>query len=237
MTVSASTVLALIPARGGSKRIPQKNIRPFLGKPIIEYAVKTAQISSLFDDVVVSTDCESIAAVARDSGATTPFLRPVHLADDFAGTQAVVEHAVATLAEQGRHYDYVCCIYATNPLLQTESLISGFNLLLEGECDYVVSTVAFDFPIQRALMRDGSRVIPYQPEAMVARSQDLTPMYHDAAQFYWGKSEAFTESRKLWGGKTRAVVLPASHVQDIDTLDDWGVAEIKYQRLQEQSRG
>lgn len=237
MTRSKPSVLGLIPARGGSKRIPQKNIRPFLGKPILDYAIKAAQACTLFDDIVVSTDCEKIAAIARECEASTPFMRPPVLADDFTGTQAVVEHAIKALAEQGRYFDYVCCIYATNPLLQSAAVTEGFNLLQQGQCDYVVSAVAFDFPIQRALVRDGDKILPVQAESMVARSQDLTPMYHDAAQFYWGTSDAFSQGKLLWGDKTRAVILPSAQVQDIDTLDDWVIAEIKYQRLQEQLGG
>ncbi|BCD99288.1 pseudaminic acid cytidylyltransferase [Marinagarivorans cellulosilyticus] len=237
MTQSKPSVLGLIPARGGSKRIPQKNIRPFLGKPILDYAIKAAQACALFDDVVVSTDCEKIAAIARDCDASTPFMRPPALADDFTGTQAVVEHAIKALAAHGQHFDYVCCIYATNPLLQSAALVEGFNRLRQEQCDYVVSAVAFDFPIQRALVCDGNKIMPAQAESMLARSQDLTPMYHDAAQFYWGTSQAFSHGKLLWGDKTRAVILPSTQVQDIDTLDDWVIAEIKYQRLQEQLGG
>lgn len=226
----------MIPARGGSKRIVKKNIRNFLGRPIIHYAIDAAKRCGLFDDIIVSTDCAEIAAVARQGGAATPFVRPSHLADDFTGTQAVMQHALQALEAENKHSDYACCIYATSPLLCSDRLCEGFDKLQHRDCDFVVSAVSFEFPIQRALQKQGAWLVPLQPEAMGQRSQDLAPMYHDAAQFYWGRRDAFVQQRPLWGGKTQAVILPAGDVQDIDTPEDWQMAELKY-RLKQAARG
>lgn len=223
--------LAVIPARGGSQRIKDKNIRPFLGRPIIEYAIDKAISADIFDRVMVSTDSEMIRNVAINAGASAPFMRPEHLADHYTGTHAVTTHAVTALRELGEQYDAVCCIYATSPLLQSEALIEGFNRLQETDCDHVVSVTAFDFPLQRGLHEQNGWVTPIEPSMMIKRSQDLRECWHDAAQFYWSKVQALETQVPLWGDKTQGVVLPRMQVQDIDTLEDWQLAECKYRIL------
>lgn len=222
--------VAIIPARGGSKRIPHKNIKLFLGQPMMRYAIAAAQKSNIFDEIIVSTDCETVAGVARDCGANTPFIRPKNLADDFTGTQAVTRHALTELNKQKKYFEFVCCIYATNPLLEPANLVKGLQKLQCGDCDYVVSAVEFEFPIQRALIKSGDYVIPQQPSAMAQRSQDLMPAYHDAAQFYWGTNTAYLNDQALWGENTQAIILSTDSVQDIDNPSDWTMAELKYRQ-------
>lgn len=225
------TNVAIIPARGGSKRIPNKNIKLFLGKPIIFYSIAVAIKSQLFNRIIVSTDSEEIADYAKSQGAEVPFLRPAELADDFSGTNDVVAHALeyCALDSEGGDVDYGCCIYPTSPLLSSEALVSGYNLIKDNDSDYVVSVCEFDFPIQRAVKIDENNlVVPDDPAAMLMRSQDLPSRYHDAGQFYWGDRSAFIEKKPIWSASTKAVVLPASLVQDIDTEEDWTLAEIKY---------
>lgn len=225
------TNIAVIPARGGSQRIPKKNIKPFLGKPIIEYSIEAAKKSNLFDRIIISTDSQEIAQCAQLAGAEVPFIRPKSLADHFTGTQAVMAHALKA-CEDDNPVDYACCIYATSPLLTADALIDGFKLIRLGGCDYVVSATEFEFPIQRAIKPNGQGFfIPEHNESMAKRSQDLEPMYHDAAQFYWGTPWAYKNDLPIWGQKTRASVLPRSQVQDIDTPEDWVLAEMKYQQL------
>jgi N-acylneuraminate cytidylyltransferase len=223
--------LAVIPARGGSQRIASKNIKPFLGRPMIEYSIEAARQSQIFDRIIVSTDCDEIAAVAVKAGAEVPFKRSAELADHFTGTQAVTANAIEKLLAAGQDYHYVCCIYATSPLLNPEFLVQGIKLLQENSYDFVVSATAFEFPIQRALYKDGDCYVPINEDTMVKRSQDLPQCWHDAAQFYWGTSKAFLENRNLWGKRTSAVIIPPTHVQDIDTLEDWQMAEVKYRCL------
>ncbi len=221
--------IAIIPARGGSKRIPRKNIKNFCGQPIIAYSIQAAQKSGLFDRIIVSTDDEEIAQVARDFGAETPFKRPNELADDFTGTNAVVKHALEWLIEHGQAPKYVCCIYATSPFLQAKYLEKGFDSLKEGNCTYAFSVTSFEFPIQRSIriISDGG-VEPIFPEHIPKRSQDLEEAYHDAGQFYWGKTESFLNNMPVFSHNSRAIILPRYHVLDIDTLEDWEKAELMY---------
>lgn len=225
--------LAVIPARGGSKRIPRKNIHAFAGKPIIAYSIAAAQRSGLFDAVIVSTDDEEIAQVARDFGATTPFLRPPELSDDHTGTTAVVAHAVEQVQRDGRAVDAACCIYATAPLIAVDDLRAGHDRLAGGDLDYVFSAARYAFPPQRALLvGDDGRVAPMFPEHSETRSQDLPPVYHDAAQFYWGSGVAWTGQRAIYGPRSGIVELPHWRVQDIDTPDDWTAAEFIFSTLE-----
>ncbi len=230
------TNIAIIPARGGSQRIPQKNIKPFLGKPIIQYAIDTAKASGLFDRIVVSTDSDAIAECALGLGAEVPFIRPAALADHFTGTHAVMTHAILACNNtrdqkiQGQKIQYACCIYPTSPLLTVNSLSEGLNLLCSGGCDFVVSATEYPFAIQRAILPVGNDFfVPHNRPAMAMRSQDLPAMYHDAGQFYWGTAQAYIDHAPLWGDRTRAIILPRTHVQDIDTFEDWQLAEMKYQ--------
>ncbi len=222
--------VAIIPARGGSKRIPRKNIKPFFGQPMIGYSIRAAQTSGLFDSIVVSTDDEEIANVARSFGADIPFMRPADLANDHAGTGAVVVHALQWFAERDMAYDAACCIYATAPLLDPERLKEGWDRLQNKR--FAFSVTSYAFPIQRALKKtaDGS-VDMFWPENLMKRSQDLEPAYHDAAQFYWGWSDAWVNGETAFSPISAPVILPRTQVIDIDTPEDWEVAEVTYRVL------
>ncbi len=224
--------LCIIPARGGSKRIPRKNIKPFMGRPMIGYSIAAARQSGLFDRIVVSTDDAEIAGVARDCGAETPFMRPTELADDHAGTGAVIVHAINWFREQGQSFDAACCVYATAPLIDPLRLREGWEKLQQPGRRFAFSVTSYAFPIQRALRRteDGS-VAMFWPENLMKRSQDLEPAYHDAAQFYWGWCEAFLAGEVTFSPISAPVILPRSQVVDIDTPEDWEMAEIAYRVL------
>jgi N-acylneuraminate cytidylyltransferase len=224
--------IAVIPARGGSKRIPRKNIRPFAGKPIIAWSIGAALESGLFDRVIVSTDDEEIAEVSRQYGAETPFLRPRELADDHTGTNAVVKHALGWLMDAGTPVDYACCIYATAPFVQPRYLREGFDKLVASGRSFAFSVTSYPFPIQRALRitADGG-VEAIWPENIFRRSQDLEEAYHDAGQFYWGLARAFLEDRVVYSSASVPVLLPRELVQDIDTPEDWRQAELLFKLL------
>lgn len=220
---------ALIPARSGSKRIVGKNIKSFSGKPLIAYSIDAALRSGLFDDVIVSTDCEHIAKLSRDYGASTPFMRPKKLSDDFTGTRDVISHAITTLQEQGRFYDYCCCIYATAPFVQTEYLKLGLQKLLgDTSKSFAFSICTFDFPVQRAIKFDDGDMAAMFPEHVQTRSQDLEEAYHDAGQFYWGSSESFLSDKALFSEHAIGINIPRHLVQDIDTIEDWQRAELMF---------
>jgi pseudaminic acid cytidylyltransferase len=227
--------VAVIPARGGSKRIPRKNINPFLGKPIIAYSIEAAIASQCFDEIIVSTDDEEIASVAKTFGASIPFLRPQEFSDDCTPTTTVIKHAIDWYREQGTAVDYLCCLYATAPFVSAQSLKDGWEAMQEQGIDYAFSATSFPFPIQRAIKRDAKgRVEMFQPQHYYTRSQDLEDAYHDAGQFYWGKAEAFQQELMVFAKHSKAVLLPRSHVQDIDTEEDWARAELMYQLIQQQ---
>jgi len=228
--------IAVIPARGGSKRIPRKNIRPFCGKPIIGYSIAAAKKSALFDEIVVSTDDEEIAAVARGFGATTPFVRPSELADDFTGTNSVIRHAIGWFAERGTDVTHACCIYATAPLIQDRFIREGYERLIDSDAAFAFSIAHYAFPIQRAvrLTSDG-RVDSLYPEHRMTRSQDLEPAFHDAGQFYWGTARAFLDDVPVFSPRSIGVVLPRVLVQDIDTQEDWEQAEFMFRAVAEVS--
>jgi N-acylneuraminate cytidylyltransferase len=224
--------IAVIPARGGSKRIPRKNIRMFCGKPIIAYSIAAAQQTGLFDQVVVSTDDEEIAAVAREFGATTPFIRPKEIADDFTGTNAVVKHAVAWFNAQSNDVTHACCLYATAPLVQARFITEGYEALVRSDAAFAFSVTSYAFPIQRAVrITPEGRVDAIYPEHRMTRSQDLEHAYHDAGQFYWGTARAFLEDMPLFAPHSIGVILPRHLVQDIDTLEDWEKAELMYRAI------
>jgi pseudaminic acid cytidylyltransferase len=221
--------IAVIPARGGSKRIPRKNIRLFCGKPIMAYSISAAQQTGLFDQIVVSTDDEEIASVARACGATTPFVRPRAIADDFTGTNAVVKHAIGWFNGQGHDVAHACCIYATAPLLEARFIQDGYDALAHSDAAFAFGVTGYAFPIQRALrLTSDGRVDALNPEHRMTRSQDLEPAYHDAGQFYWGTARAFLEDTPLFSPQSVGVILPRFLVQDIDTLEDWEQAELMY---------
>ncbi len=221
--------VAIIPARGGSKRIPRKNIRPFAGKPIIGYSIETALQSQLFDRVIVSTDDKEIASVAESFGAEVPFLRPAELADDFSGTNAVVKQGLEWLQSHDFPVDYACCIYATAPFVQVEHLRAGYERLIASGQSYAFSVTSFPFPIQRAIrINEDGHVEALYPEMIASRSQDLEEAYHDAGQFYWGRCDAFLQDVVTFSPASDPVVLPRYLVQDIDTEEDWERAELMY---------
>jgi N-acylneuraminate cytidylyltransferase len=225
--------LAVIPARGGSKRIPRKNIKLFCGKPIIEWSIEAAQQSGCFDQVVVSTDDAEIAEVARQCGAQVPFMRPADLSDDQTGTTAVVAHAIGWFSALGKQPEQVCCLYATAPFVSPDDLRRGLDVLTKTGSDYAFSVASFAFPIQRAIrINEASRVEMFNPEHFNTRSQDLKEAFHDAGQFYWGRADAWSQGRMIFSPAATPVLLPRHRVQDIDTLEDWIRAEWMFKALQ-----
>ena len=222
--------LCIIPARGGSKRIPRKNIKDFLGKPIIAYSIEVALKSELFQEVMVSTDDEEIAAVARKYGAKVPFMRSEKTSTGFATTLDVIKEVLASYRKLGPEYDYACCIYPTAPLVKIEHLNEGLIRLLEEKRDCVFPVVPFSYPIWRGLRIKNSLTEMIWKEHEKSRSQDLEQVYHDAGQWYWFNSCNINDS--LWTNNTSSVVLSEIEVQDIDNETDWKLAEIKYELLQ-----
>lgn len=225
--------IAIIPARGGSKRIPRKNIKLFHGKPMIAYSIEAALASGSFDKVIVSTDDLEIADVARMCGAEVPFQRPAEISNDYATTMDVMAHAVTWCKKQSWNIEAVCCLYATAPFILPEDLQQGYTLLQETGVQFVFSATSFPFPIQRAIKldKDGS-VSMFFPENELVRSQDLEEAYHDAGQFYWGKTEAFLNKLSVFSLHSKVVILPRNRVQDIDTVEDWVFAEQLFSIMQ-----
>ena len=229
--MSSSKCIAIIPARGGSKRIPRKNIKDFFGKPLIAYSIQAALDSNLFEKVIVSTDDEEIAKIAMQYGAEVPFVRPKELSDDFTGTQDVIDHALLFLQEKGEVYDYLCTIYATAPLLQNEYLIKGYEELKHSDALNAFSSTSMPFPIQRTFkVNENGRCEMFTPEHYMARSQDLEEAYQDAGQFYWSKIDVVS-NEIMFGKDSIPILLPRHLVQDIDTLEDWDRAEILYSSI------
>jgi len=219
-------IVAIIPARGGSKRIPGKNIRNFAGKPIISYSIEAAEETGIFDRIIVSTDSEEIAQVAREYGAETPFIRPAEIADDYTGTDEVVLHALSWLKSSGCDFDYVCCIYPTAPLIRAEFIEKGFRLLKETGAATAFSVTTFSYPVFRSLRtNDAGRMEMIWPENYKKRSQDLPEAYHDAGQFYWADVPEYTEGKGFLSKDSVPVILPRYFVQDIDNEEDFKLAE------------
>ncbi|WOD08369.1 pseudaminic acid cytidylyltransferase [Marinomonas sp. GJ51-6] len=228
--------IAIIPARGGSKRIPRKNIKLFHGKPMIAYSIEAAKKSGCFDRILVSTDDEEIAKVAKKWGAEVPFMRPEHIADDFSTTMDVMKHAVDWCVEAKWQVDKVCCIYATAPFLSSAALQEGLSKLTDPNVHYAFSATTFAFPIQRALLVNKSgHVEMIQPEHKNTRSQDLPEAIHDAGQFYWGQMSAYLQQKAFFGESSKAVILPRKNVQDIDTQEDWELAEALFSAMKLES--
>ncbi len=226
--------LCVIPARGGSKRIPRKNIKLFSGKPIIAYSIEAALESGCFDHVIVSTDDEAIATVASTYGAEVPFLRPQRLADDHTGTLPVIKHAVEWFEQQGYSVDNACCIYATAPFVDAELVRSTFQQFQSSGTDYCFTVTTFSFPIQRAVkITAQNRLEMFSSQYAETRSQDLEEAYHDAGQLYWGRTQAFKAMLPLFSHSSSPFILPRYRVQDIDTLEDWYRAEMMYQVLRQ----
>ena len=230
--MSTLKTIAVIPARGGSKRIPGKNIKEFCGKPMIAYSIEVAIRTGLFDQVVVSTDDPDIARIATDHGAASPFERPAELSDDHTPTLPVIRHAIETVeAQQNALLERVCCIYATAPFLTAPNLIEGHDCLLrDASLDFAFSVTSYASPIQRALYvePENGTVKMLQPEHANTRSQDLREAYHDAGQFYWGRRDAFMTCDNIFSARSAPVILPRGQVQDIDTPEDWDCAEQLY---------
>jgi len=232
MISESASAIAVIPARGGSKRIPRKNIRHFCGKPIIAWSIDAAIRSNCFRHVVVSTDDPEIAEVAEEYGAEVPFVRPSGLSDDYIGATPVVAHATSWLKENVQPVTDVCCIYATAPFLRVDDLRLGFDRMIEANSDYALSITSYAFPIQRAVrVTSDRRIEMFQPNFFNVRSQDLEHAWHDAGQFVWGRAEAWLEGRPIFARGTVPVMLPRVRVQDIDTLDDWQQAEMMFKVL------
>lgn len=227
--------IAIIPARGGSKRILKKNIKDFLGKPIIAYSIEEALNSTLFDRVIVSTDDEDIAKVAQEYGAQVPFMRPKEISDDWTGTNEVVKHAINWFIEQSVKIDCACCIYATAPFIKQQYLKEGFERLQHSDKLFAFSVTSFAFPIQRAIKINNGEISMFDSQYLKVRSQDLEEAYHDAGQFCWGKSKAFLEDEVVFSEKSIPIILPRHLVQDIDTFEDWQRAELMFKATNEYS--
>ena len=240
MTAKSPTAVAVIPARGGGKRIPRKNVRPFLGRPLIARTVRAAVGAGLFEAVIVSTDDDESASLAGSAGAQVPFVRPATLSDDHSGTREVIQHAVAELESAGWTFDLVCSVSTTAVLVRPEDLKASRDALVSSRADFVFSATTFAFPIQRALrVDDDGSVAMVQPEHRLTRSQDLEEAYHDAGQFYWGRRDAWMSDEPMFGGRSRIHRLPRWRVQDIDTMEDWERAEmmVRAAELLNPSRG
>jgi len=226
--------VAIIPARGGSKRIPRKNIREFCGKPMIHWSIHAARDSACFDRIVVSTDDDEVAAQAEAAGAEAPFRRPTELSDDRTPTLPVIEHALRWLGGQGVEPRLACCIYATAPFIEAADLRAAFDKLKSSGANYVFTATSFAFPPARSLrFDDAGFAVPAFPEFIASRSQDLPEMFHDAGQFYWGTAQAFLEQRPIFSRGSLPYMLPRSRVQDIDTPEDWRHAELLFRASKE----
>lgn len=218
--------IAIIPARGGSKRIPHKNSRLFCGKPIIAWSIEAAKKSEVFERIIVSTDDQQIADIAMQYGAQVPFMRPSELAKDETSTRDVVNHAINWLAEHQVIPDYLCCIYATAPFVTSESLQQGWQQLSNNNSNFCFTVTRYPYPIQRALLLDTSgKISMRQPEFRLTRSQDLPETFHDAGQFYWGKTQAFLDDEIMYSEQASALIIPSHQAKDIDTEEDWVFAE------------
>ena len=223
--------VAIITARGGSKRIPRKNIKAFRGKPIIAYSIETALQSGLFDYVMVSTDDDEIATISKQYGAQVPFIRSKQTADDFSGTADVILEVVNDLKTNGKQFENACCIYPTAPFISKQTLNEAYDLMIVNKFDTVFPVCAFSYPIQRALEIKNSKTSMIWSENLNKRSQDLQQTYHDAGQFYWININSFLKEKKLFTQNTGSIILNELHVQDIDNETDWKIAELKHSLL------
>ena len=224
----------MIPARGGSKRIPRKNIKAFCGKPMMAWSIEAAIASKVFDHVVVTTDDDEVAATAKQWGAEVPFKRPAELSGDYVGTGPVVKHAAEWVAQHLEQPELVCTIYATAPFVRPQDLIEGLEVLTRSGADIAFTVTSFPFPIQRAIkVGANGRIAMFQPEHYATRSQDLEPAYHDAGQFYWSTFDALMKQVPAFSNAAVPIILPRHRVQDIDTEEDWLRAEMLMKVLSE----
>ena len=224
--------VAVITARGGSKRIPRKNIRDFLGKPIIEYSIHAALEAQAFDVVMVSTEDEEIARIAKKAGAEVPFLRSRETSDDFATTTDVLLEVLETYSKKGQFFDKLCCVYPTAPFVTADKLRCAMEMLEEPQTDSVLPVTAFSFSPMRGMYIHQNKVSYCYPEYAKMRSQDIETMYHDCGQFYCINTEAFLREKTLVTNHTKGIIVPEREVQNIDTLEDWTMAEMKYRMMQ-----
>ena len=224
--------ICVIPARGGSKRIHRKNIKKFLGKPIIAYSIEAAVASNCFEQIIVSTDDNEIAKLAITYGAQVPFIRPPELSDDFSSTFSVIKHAIEE-QDCDNNIENVCCLYATAPFIDSNTLNESYEQFKQSDASYCLGITSFPFPIQRALRISGDNYLTmFHQENSDKRSQDLGDAYHDAGQFCWGRASAFMNELSIYSRSTLPYVLPRHLVQDIDTMEDWVIAEAMYKLLQ-----
>ena len=223
--------LAIIPARGGSKRIPRKNIKLFLGKPIIQYSIEATHSANLFDEIMVSTEDNEIAQVAQSCGASVPFFRSAKTADDYATMGDVVEEVILEYKNRGYEFKYFCCILATAPFVTADRLIQTFELLKNSVADSIIPVTRFSYPIQRALKIEDEKLKMFWPENYNKRSQDLTPAYHDCGQFFWMRVDSFLEQKVVFAKNTIPFEISETEVQDIDTIEDWKIAEFKHKMI------
>ncbi|MBQ7833512.1 MAG: pseudaminic acid cytidylyltransferase [Lachnospiraceae bacterium] len=225
--------VAIITARGGSKRIPRKNVKEFLGKPILLYSIEAALNSGIFEEVMVSTEDEEIAELARKAGATVPFMRGEENANDYATTTDVLLEVVAEYEKRGKHFEFGCCIYPTAPFVTADKLKEGMERLASSDADTLMPVVPFSFLPQRGMVIRDDKLQFVQPEHALTRSQDLEPWYHDVGQFYCFRIENFKKNRILTVGNVLPLVVSELEVQDIDTIADWKIAEMKYEAMME----
>lgn len=223
--------IAMITARGGSKRIPRKNVKEFLGKPILLYSIEAALEAGIFDEVMVSTDDEEIASLAKNAGANVPFMRSEDTSNDYATTTDVVYEVLKEYEKLGEEFEYCCCIYPTAPFVTADCLKEAMDMLIEKNADSLVPVVRFDFPPQRGVIIKDGRMEFKWPENKFTRSQDLEPFYHDCGQFYCLKTDSFLTQKSLVMEDTVAFIREESKVQDIDTMEDWKMAELKYRMM------
>lgn len=224
--------LCVIPARGGSKRIPKKNIRLFCGKPIIEWSIKAALSSKCFDKVIVSTDCEEISSLSKKIGAEVPFLRPKSLSDDYTPTIPVINHAIEYMQKKHGEIELVCCIYATAPFIESKYIKEGLRKLIDQKANFAFSVTSFPFPIQRAIkLNPENKSQMFFPDNFNKRSQDLEQSFHDAGQFCWGKSSAWLENKGVFDNNAVPIIIPRYKVQDIDNEEDWIRAELMFKSI------
>lgn len=229
-------VVAIITARGGSKRIPKKNIKEFCGKPIIAYSIEAALKSKVFDEVMVSTDSKEIADIAKSYGASVPFMRSVETSGDFSNTSDVLNEVLNDYTAQNKNFETFCCLYPTAPFVTAEKLKKAYQTFCDNDADSLMTVVKFSFPPQRAMViRDGSLEFQF-PEYKNSRSQDLEPVYHDCGQFYYCKTESFLKNHFLIGKKTVPFILNETEAQDIDNYSDWILAEEKYRRMYQKGK-
>jgi N-acylneuraminate cytidylyltransferase len=226
-------IIAIITARGGSKRIPKKNIKEFFGKPMLSYAINACKVSGIFSEIMVSTDNEEIAEVASNNGANIPFMRSQKTSDDYATTFDVLEEVINNYKNNGQEFNFVCCIYPCVPFLSGQTIQNAFNQLIRSDNDALLPVCRFSVPIEWAMKIENGILVPNDKKALLIRSQDLTPKYYDVGMFYMIKTAVLIKEKSLTPLKTMAYVMKEQEVQDIDTIDDWNIAEMKYKLIKE----